>query len=170
MSERVYPYMKCKFHDRTMDPLEGCSICGGKGLHISVPNPEWEKYKMSGMYGKYTGNEMDAALCIWEFCLHQRCKDDDSVFDWLRGGEGTAAARDQCVALAADCDKSYQMANTLGYDDSFDWEFVPRWVRLAMDICKTHDLVDHWIEYIGLEIYREFEKDAMSHNGRAADA
>ena len=111
------------------------------------------------MYVKYTADDMDAALCIWEYSLMCQGQDDESVFDWLRGGEGAASARQQCIELAKDCDESYQVALKLGYDTSFDWEFVPRWVRQAMEITKTHDLVDPWIHYIGANIYRIF-KDA----------
>ncbi len=103
----------------------------------------------------YTNDEVDAAMCIWEYCLLCRGKNDDTVFDWLRGGEGMAAARDMCLDLAKDCDCSYQIAHNLGYDTSFDWEFVPNWVRLAMSITDDHDLVE-WNDYIGREIYREF--------------
>ncbi len=96
-------------------------------------------------------------MCLWEFALHCRVGNDDSVFDWLRGGEGAAAARQQCMELAKDCENSYQRAVTLGYDTSFDWEFVPRWMRMAMSISEKHDLTPWWVEYMGLAILRDFE-------------
>ena len=104
----------------------------------------------------YDEQEVDAALCIWEYALLCRSEDDDSVYDWLRGGEGACAARTQAIMLCMDCEKSFLIANELGYDTSFDWEFVPRWVRLAMRISDSHDLTAAWITYIGMEIYREF--------------
>ena len=103
-----------------------------------------------------TDNHVDAALCIWEYALHCRISDDDSVYDWLRGGEGAASARQQCIELCEDCDKSYQIAVALGYDTCFDWEFVPRWVREAMRLTEKHDL-DPWIDYIGRKIFDRFD-------------
>jgi hypothetical protein len=105
----------------------------------------------------YTEDHVDAALCIWEYCLLLRNDtDDDSVFDWLRGGEGAATARNMCIQLAKDCDRSYTVAAALGYDDSFDWEFVPRWVTEAMHISEFAGLEGPWIDYIGRRIYDEF--------------
>lgn len=113
---------------------------------------------------RYSYDDCEAALCIWEYSIACQQQGDDSVFEWLAGGEGAACARSQCISLGNDCDESYQRAVTLGYDECFDWEFVPRWVRLAMEISAKHDLVGHWIEYMGLEIYREYEgKNAVQH-------
>ena len=112
------------------------------------------------MSNMWTECQIESALCLWEYSLECRFSDDDSVFDWLRGGEGAAAARQQCIMLAQDLDASYHLANELGYDTSFDWEFVPRWTRLAMKISALgHDLTRGWINYIGREIYREFRLD-----------
>lgn len=110
----------------------------------------------------YTEEHMDAALCIWEYCMFRRIRNDESVFDWLRGGEGAAAARDMCIRLAKDCEKSYQIANHLGFDDSFDWEFVPAWVELAMHITHQHDLAPEWVDFMGRKIYYDW-KDALQH-------
>lgn len=107
----------------------------------------------------HTNNQMDAALCLWEYCLMCQGQDDDSVYDWLRGGEGAASARQQCIELAEDCDTSYQIAVELGYDISFDWEFVPRWVRKVMNISELgHDITRGWIEYFGRAIYSDWKK------------
>lgn len=84
------------------------------------------------------------------------------MFEWLAAGEGAASARQQCIALAKDCDRSYHIANDLGYDDLFDWEFVPRWVREAMRITEKHDLAPEWVDYIGRKIYDEFRLEHES--------
>jgi len=104
----------------------------------------------------WTIDEIDAALCLWEYSQHCRETSDDSVHDWLRGGEGACAARHQCIELAKDCERSYRIANELGYDTSFDWEFVPRWMREAMHITTYSLLTPAWIDYIGRRIYDEF--------------
>lgn len=104
----------------------------------------------------YTENEVDAALCIWEWCLLLRNDNDNSVFDWLRGNEGACSARYQAVMLAQDCEKSYRVAVELGYDATFDWEFVPNWVTEAMRISVFANLEGPWIDYLGRKIYDEF--------------
>lgn len=105
----------------------------------------------------WSDDQVDAALCLWEYSNLCRAFGDDSVHDWLRGGEGACAARQQCIELAKDCERSWRVAHELGYDTLFDWEFVPQWVRKAMNINELgHDLTPGWIEYFGREIYREF--------------
>ena len=111
-------------------------------------------------FPQYSQNDMDAALCIWEYALHCKVINDETVYDWLRGDEGAAAARDMCIDLASDLDTSYHVATSLGYDDSFDWEFVPAWVRLAMDIPLRLGTSIDWLDYMGRTIYRD-RQDAM---------
>lgn len=113
----------------------------------------------------WTEDHTDAALCIWEHALSSQVQGIEDVFDWLRDGEGTAAARRQCILLAQDCHSSYLLACTMGYDTSFDWEFVPSWVRLVMSITEEHELTACWINYIGLEIYREFRLEHKAVSG-----
>lgn len=105
---------------------------------------------------KFSENDMDAALCIWEFSLMNQHMNQDHVFDWLRGGEGAASARQQCIELAKDCDRSYQIANKLGYDSCFDWEFIPSWVLTAIEITEECQLTPEWVDFIGRKIYYEF--------------
>lgn len=112
----------------------------------------------------WSEDEIDAALCLWEECIRRRQLGDDEFFDWLRGGEGAANARDMCVQLAKDCETSYQVARECGFDDSFDWEFVPLWVNLAITITNEHEMKAPWIDYMGRRIYYDW-KDAMSHLG-----
>lgn len=104
----------------------------------------------------WSDGQVEAALCLWELSLTNRCEGDDSVYDWLRGGEGAASARQRCIELAKDCEKSYITALELGYDTCFDWEFVPRWVREAMRLSEYCELTPPWIDYIGRKIYDEF--------------
>jgi len=42
LSDKIYPYMKCPRDSRPLDPLEGCSECGSRGYHVSIPNPAWK--------------------------------------------------------------------------------------------------------------------------------
>lgn len=116
-----------------------------------------------------TYDETEAAMCLWEHCLHTRSQGCDLLWDWLRGGEGAANARDMCIRLAPDIERSYQIARKCGFDDSFDWEFVPRWAALAMEITNDYDLYQEWIDYIGRRVFYDW-KDAMSHLGRTSDS
>lgn len=123
--------------------------------------------KQDNDYGQeatwWSEEEVEAAMCIWEFSLMNQHQGQDNVFDWLRGGEGAASARQQCIELAKDLERSYQIARDFGFDTCFDWEFVPRWVILAMDITQTCELTPQWISYIGLEIAREFKHELQHH-------
>lgn len=88
-------------------------------------------------------------MCLWEECINRQHVRDDTVFDWLRGGEGAASARDMCILLAPDIEFSYNVAKAYGFDSCFDWDFVPYWVDLAMEICETYELNESWLRYIG---------------------
>lgn len=117
----------------------------------------------------YTYDHVEAAMCLWEECLHQRTMGNNVLWDWLRGNEGAANARDMCINFAKDIEKSYRVARDCGFDDSFDWEFVPRWAALAMEITQDHFIQAPWLDYMGRRIYYDW-KDAMSHLGRTSDS
>jgi hypothetical protein len=106
----------------------------------------------------YTRDETEAAMCIWEFCLDRRTVGEEDVFDWLRGGEGAAAARDMCILLAPDCERSYLIAKGEGYDDNFDWNFVPTWVRKGMEHSREAYLNEVWVKNVGLAIAHEWKR------------
>lgn len=107
------------------------------------------------MESYYEEAEVEAAMCIWEHALFLRLQDDDTVYDWLRGGEGAASARQMSIELCRDLETSYQVAVERGYDDSFDWEFTPRWLKLAMEITEENDLTAGWLNYMGVKIYHD---------------
>ena len=65
---------------------------------------------------------------------------------WLRGG-GAAANRDECLRLAPFVDAAWEYAaERYEYDDCFDWEFVPAFVKEARDAreieCDYRSIVD----------------------------
>lgn len=102
----------------------------------------------------YTENEVEAAMCLWEECLLRQMNNDDELYNWLRGGElrcgeGAASARLQCILLAKDAEYSWRIAHEhFGFDDSFDWEFVPLWLDHAMDLTETHFITPQWCHYL----------------------
>ena len=105
----------------------------------------------------YTEDEVEAAMCLWEECLLRRMNNDEEVFHWLRAGEGAASARLQCILLAKDTEYSWQIAREhFGFDDSFDWEFVPLWLNYAMDLTETHHITPKWCHYLAYKATEEW--------------
>lgn len=100
----------------------------------------------------YTYDECEAAMCIWEEAIHRQAVKDDELFKWLAGGEGAATARGMCIELAKDIELSYHVAKMYGFDDCFDWDFVPMWATLAMEVTEEHDLTEKWLRWIGYKI------------------
>lgn len=79
----------------------------------------------------------EAACCIWEEFLEIR-KISPGKFEpfstearILQGfeDEGTSAMRLKAINLAERCHYDYLNAIADGYDDCFDWDFVPNWIR-----------------------------------------
>lgn len=110
-----------------------------------------------------TCDECEAAMCLWEECLLRRSQDEDNLFDWLRGGEGCASARDMCIELAKDLDESWKLAHEkYGFDDSFDWEFVPRWADEAMDLTEWENLTPRWWKYLAWKVTERWKSETRS--------
>lgn len=108
-----------------------------------------------------TYDEAEAAMCLWEESIRRQGIRDDDLFKWLAGGEGAASARDMCLQLAKDVEHSYLVAKLHGFDACFDWDFVPQWANLAMEITMTNELTPSWCNYIGWKI-AEWEKERWS--------
>lgn len=115
-----------------------------------------------------TYDETEAAMCLWEECLGRmnHCRhmggmsamEECEMWNWLRCGEGAANARQQCIELAPHIEGSYRIAyNLLGFDDSFDWEFVPRWADHAMELEKYHELTPKWASYLAHKVVRDWK-------------
>jgi hypothetical protein len=103
--------------------------------------------------------ECEAAMCLWEECLLRRANGDDALFDWLRGGEGAASARFMCIDFAEDIEGSYQWAqDVLGFDDCFDWEFVPRWADATMELTETTFLTKTWWSYLAYKVMTNYKE------------
>lgn len=73
-----------------------------------------------------TDNIIETAMCLWEEVLNiRRDPNVTYAFDMV----GTSAIRNQIGTMAEACDADYQAAVATGYDDCFDWEFVPGWIH-----------------------------------------
>jgi hypothetical protein len=107
-----------------------------------------------------TIDEAEAAMCLWEECLLRRSQNQNDLFDWLRGGEGMADARSMCIEYATDIEQSWQIAyNEFGFDDSFDWEFVPRWADYAMELTQYQLLTANWRPYLAYKVTECWKQD-----------
>lgn len=70
------------------------------------------------------------AMCLWEALLEVQI--DTANRNVIGELGGAYAARDLCLDLAIPCNDCWEIANALGYDDSFDWNFVPQWLDLYL--------------------------------------
>jgi hypothetical protein len=81
---------------------------------------------------EYSWNHMDAAVCAWEHVLeqlHLKTPGPANPWDDYRKAYGMAALRDTVMRHAVQIDVEYQKAHANGYDESFDWDFVPKYME-----------------------------------------
>jgi hypothetical protein len=83
---------------------------------------------------------IEAGMCLWEE-VHGRITDDNFP-DWVQAREavGTAAMRSCCADMVEQLEADWVLAQERGYDDSFDWEFVPVWVNLNVEFDPVNGL------------------------------
>jgi hypothetical protein len=66
------------------------------------------------------------AMCIWEALLEDRCH---LGFEYSKEQVGWAQTRSIAGEFAEPCNEAWEYAHKhLGYDDSFDWDWVPRFM------------------------------------------
>jgi len=79
---------------------------------------------------------IDAALCIWEYCLDHM----PANCEGFRALHGVAETRDRVQSFAKPCHLAWEHAhNVLDFDAPFDWEWVPAWFEVCVD--EDFDLV-----------------------------
>ena len=67
------------------------------------------------------------AMCIWEALLGT---DHHLGFEYSKEQVGWAATRSYAAEFAEPCNDAWEYANKhLGYDDSFDWDWVPLFIK-----------------------------------------
>jgi len=99
----------------------------------------------------FTYDHVDAAMCIWEEMTNPKLKEADQPWTAHREKWGAAGLRDVVITkLAWPCHEAWEraMARYEGNDDpndtdpgSFDWEFVPLWIRQCVDWSGEHPRV-----------------------------
>jgi hypothetical protein len=104
---------------------------------------------------RYTANDVDTAMCIWEHILEQTRRNDDAICRWeaALGANGTAALRDWVIDQIDVVWNAFELAGGgEAYGMSFDWDFVPAFMELAYD-----DELELRLEYeeIAKQIFEE---------------
>lgn len=105
----------------------------------------------------YTYDHVDAALCIWEEIVSPMLEDAPQPWTSFREEWGTASLRHVVVTeLAWPCHEAWERAWRRHEDamqatgegpeaapdpGSFDWEFVPFWIRECIDWSGEHPRV-----------------------------
>ena len=101
-----------------------------------------------------------AAMCIWEYAM-----EDHVVYQWLEQGEGACQARDNALALAPYANQAWLKAKEQGYDDPFDWEFVPWFVSDVMCHCPVPEMDARLAFLIGVTIGKSWKQTEQQANG-----
>lgn len=77
--------------------------------------------------GDYSLDEVEAALCVWEYMLETKNPYWRDTINRL----GVSSSRVIAIGLGAEIQQGYELYNgEERYDDPFDWEFIPRVMQL----------------------------------------
>lgn len=69
------------------------------------------------------------AMCLWEEFITAE-EGTYPHFDNMRVNHGSHATRDAFLMLVPICDTAWIVAAAHGYDEAFDWDFVPQFLIL----------------------------------------
>lgn len=80
---------------------------------------------------EYTFDHMDAGACMWEHVLLQMRPRHHSNTPWheYREAYGMCQLRETVIKHAPILQEAYERAVENGYDNAFDWEFVPKYME-----------------------------------------
>lgn len=80
---------------------------------------------------EYTYDHLEAAACMWEHVLDRlrRHVPKRNPWDEYREAYGMAALRALVIRHAPTLQEAYERAVDNGYDQPFDWEFVPKYME-----------------------------------------
>lgn len=75
---------------------------------------------------RYTGDQLYAALCVWEHMIDQIYRPQDNAYAKYRHAHGIAELRDAAITIGIFCDDVYRRIPADVRDGyCFDWEVVP---------------------------------------------
>jgi len=99
----------------------------------------------------YSEESATTAMCMWEWFLTS----SEFCRDHFKHPEGACATRDNFLQHAHVLDEAWSIANKEhGYDDAFDWEFVPDFmgwvVQLSLEPYEMKDHIPTILEAMGV--------------------
>lgn len=96
------------------------------------------------------------AIAIFEHAI-----ENEDFMEWLKQGEGVATARQNSLTISPVIGKAYETACSAGYDNCFDWDFIPAFADrfLNMDGSDVRAVADQIAREIASEfLYRESKR------------
>ena len=86
-----------------------------------------------------TESEALMGMMIWEYALDEGTglNADALAYDWLKDDEGAYQGRDNALLVAKAFMRASDWAYANGFDDSEDWEFIPRMIPEIMSLAFT---------------------------------
>jgi hypothetical protein len=80
---------------------------------------------------EYTYDHLEAGACMWEHVLERIQRHKGGLNPWLefREAYGAASLRAAVIRHAPQLQEAYERACDNGYNEPFDWEFVPKYME-----------------------------------------
>ena len=80
---------------------------------------------------EFSYEHLEAAACMWEHVLEQLRPRNPVQTPWheYREAYGMANLRERVILHSRELERHYQEARENGYDQPFDWEFVPKYME-----------------------------------------
>ena len=91
----------------------------------------------------------EAAMCLWEDVI-RRIKEEPetSPLQVARMDGGTANLRLEVLQLAEPCAQAWAVAEALGYQEAFDWEFCPWFLDACVGMEGGPTLRPNWQDLV----------------------
>jgi hypothetical protein len=84
---------------------------------------------------QWTDDLVDSAMCLWEAMLDLKSGDTFEEITQAFAQNGFASMRNFARSWAEQCHLDWQAAD---FDDCFDWEWCPLWLREGIDWSEPH--------------------------------
>lgn len=115
--------------------LRACGVTEGERMIGDKPLSRSRHHELEDL--------IDASMCAWEYVLSE-LSGGNNKWTARRDLEGTSALRHHVLNMAEVIHSAYGVAVKAGFDESFDWEFVPEFLSRATD--ADCNLVRGWNE------------------------
>lgn len=78
---------------------------------------------------EYTYDHLEAGACMWEHVLDRLRRGNRGPWHEYKDAYGMAALRATVIRHAPTLQEAYERAVDNGYDQPFDWEYVPKYME-----------------------------------------